>query len=56
MSLTLAVGETDSQSLSFGLTLTDISSGVPHPATVAANIGGQFHIRNNYQGQHCILQ
>jgi hypothetical protein len=37
--LTLAVGETDSQSLGLRLALADVGSGVPDPAAVAANVG-----------------
>lgn len=48
LGLTLAVGETDGQGLSLGLALADIGGGVPDPAAVAADVGRQLHVGNNY--------
>lgn len=45
--LTVAVGKTDRESLSLGLPFANICRGIPYPAPIAANIGRQFHIRNN---------
>jgi len=45
--LTLRVGKSDSKSLSFWLALTDISGGVPNPASVASNVGGELHLWDN---------
>lgn len=52
MQLTLAVGETDSQSSSLRLALADICGCVPHPATVTADVGAQLHVRDDYKRQH----
>jgi hypothetical protein len=41
---TLSVGKSDGQSNSLGLTLADIGSSVPHPASVGANVGGELHL------------
>jgi hypothetical protein len=46
--LTLAVGETDSQGLSLGLTLADIGGRVPDPAAVTADVGAQLHVGDDY--------
>lgn len=43
-SLTLTVGKADSQCSRLRLTLTNICGGVPHPATVTADIGVQLHV------------
>lgn len=45
--LTLRVGKSDSKSLGLWLTLTNISSSVPNPASVRANVGRQLHVRDN---------
>lgn len=37
--LTLRVGEPDGQGNSLGLTLTNISSSIPDPAAIGANVG-----------------
>lgn len=41
---TLRVGESNSQGNSLGLALADIGGGVPHPAAVGANVGGELHL------------
>lgn len=46
--LTLAVGETDGERLSFGLAFADVGGRVPNPAAVAAYVGRQLHVRDNY--------
>jgi hypothetical protein len=46
--LTLAVGETDGQGLGLRLALTDVGSGVPDPTAVAAYVGRQLHVGDNY--------
>jgi hypothetical protein len=45
----LGVAETDGESSGLGLTLRDIGGGVPNPAAVAANVGGELHVGNNCQ-------
>lgn len=45
--LTLAVGETDSEGLCLGLALADVGGGVPHPAAVGTDVGGELHVGNN---------
>ena len=47
MVLTLGVGKSNSKSLGLWLSLTDISGSVPNPTTVASNVGGELHVRNN---------
>jgi hypothetical protein len=44
---TLAVGETNGQSLSLGLAFADIGGSIPHPAAVATHIGRELHVGNN---------
>ena len=45
--LTLAVGKTDGKSNSLRLTLTDICSSIPNPASIATDIGREFHVRHD---------
>lgn len=45
---TLAVGETNSQGLGLRLALTDVGSGIPDPAAVAAYVGRELHVGDNY--------
>lgn len=47
--LTLAVGKTDSQGLSLGLTLADIGGGVPDPGAVTADVGAQLHVGDDWK-------
>jgi len=49
--LTLGIRKSDGQSLRLGCTFADVGSGVPHPAPVAANVGGELHVGNDY-GMH----
>lgn len=46
---TLRVGEADSKSHGLGLALTDIGGGVPHPASVRSDVGGQLHLRDDWE-------
>jgi len=46
--LTLAVSETDGQGLSLRFALTDVGSSVPDPAAVAAHVGRELHVGDNY--------
>ena len=49
--LTFRVGEADGQGLGLGLTLGDVGGGVPHPAAVAADVGGELHVGNDWGSQ-----
>lgn len=53
--LTLAVGEADGESLLLGLTLGDISGGVPDPAAVTADVGAQLHFRDDYKSALSVM-
>jgi hypothetical protein len=44
----LGVAETDGESSGLGLTLRDIGGGVPDPTAVAADVGGELHVGNDY--------
>lgn len=44
----LGVAETDGKGSGLGLALRDIGGGVPDPAAVAANVGGELHVGNDY--------
>lgn len=44
---TLGVGETDCQGNRLRLTLANVSGGIPDPASVAANVGRQLHVRDD---------
>jgi len=46
--LTLRVGEADGKGDGLGLTLADISSGVPDPAAVGADVGGELHVGDDW--------
>jgi hypothetical protein len=43
----LGVTETDGKSSSLRLALRDIGGGIPDPAAVAADVGGELHVGNN---------
>lgn len=43
--LTFTVGKSDGKSLGFWLALTDVRCNVPDPASVAADIGRELHVR-----------
>jgi hypothetical protein len=45
----LRVAETDGESSGLGLALGDIGGGVPDPAAVAADVGGELHVGNDCQ-------
>lgn len=45
--LTLGVGEADGQGNGLSLALADIGGGVPHPAAVGTDVGGQLHLGND---------
>lgn len=45
---TLRVGKADSKGNGLGLTLADIGGGVPHPASVRSDVGGQLHLRDDW--------
>lgn len=44
---TVGVGKSDGQGNSLGLALADIGGGVPHPAAVGADVGGELHLGND---------
>lgn len=48
---TVGVAESDSQGDGLGLALADIGGGIPHPAAVGADVGGELHLRDNYNAQ-----
>jgi hypothetical protein len=43
----LGVAETDGEGSGLGLTLRNIGGGVPDPAAVAADVGGELHVGND---------
>lgn len=52
-SRTVRVGESNSEGNSLGLALADISSSVPHPAAVRADVGRQGDFGDNC-AQTCV--
>lgn len=46
--LTFAVGKSNGQRRGFRLALTHVRSRIPHPAPIAAYVGFEMHIGNDY--------
>ena len=45
--LTVTIGEADGECLGLRLALADIGADIPDPASIAADVGGELHVRRH---------